>query len=159
VDNDAARRNYNDLGIDAMPKAKTATTTLTVCEQYVRDNPEVLSGFTLNITGGELANLRVRACRGPVRVLVKIDREGGGAQRTVADATNVTDQWRDIALQMFASLDAGKNYLLTWVIDGPADDWQVVSELTLDRTVHYRHLKKRRSGVMNAEILNLRVRP
>lgn len=144
-----------------MPKAKTAAATKlpTICEQYVIENPEVLGGFTLTITGNELATLRVRACRGPVRVLVKTDREGGGAQRTVADAPNVDDEWRDISLQVFNTLQRGQAYVLVWVIDGPADDWQVVSELTLDGTVHYRHLKKNRPGTMNAEILNVRVRP
>ena len=144
-----------------MPKAKTAAAAMqpTVCEQYVADNPEVLSGFTLAITGSELAVLRVRACRGPVRVLVKIDRAAGGAQRTIADATDITDGWRDISLQVFGTLTRGQAYVLVWVVDGPADDWQLVSELTLDGTVHYRHLKKKRPGIMNAEILNVLVRP
>lgn len=143
-----------------MPKTNiAAASTPTVCERHVTDNPEVLSGFTLTITGAELAVLRVSACRGPVRVLVKIDREGGGAQRTIADATNVTDVWRDISLQIFGTLDRGRSYVLAWVVDGPADDWQLVSELTLDGTVHYRHLKKHRPGVMNAEFLNVKVRP
>src|SRR5262249_17520179 len=131
----------------------------TLCEQYIIDNPEVLSGFVLTITGKELANLRVRACRGPLNILVFLDREGGGAQQLIADAKDVDDQWREISLQRFATLTPGQGYVLTWVINGPSDDWQLVSEVTLDGTVHYRHLKKRRPGVMNGEVLLIKVRP
>jgi hypothetical protein len=135
------------------------TVTETLCERFIKDNGEVISGFTLTITGREQGNLKVRACRGPVRVLVVLDREIGGARRVVADATDVTDLGLDISLQVFTSLAPGQNYVLTWVIDGPADDWQLVSELALDGTVHYRHLKRRRPGVMNAEMLLIKVRP
>jgi hypothetical protein len=139
---------------------KTAATTgSTACEQYIKANPEILSGFSLTITGKEQAMLRVSSCRGPVRILTYLDDEGGGAQRLIADTQNVTGAWREISLQAFASLTPGKNYVLTWVIDGPADDWQLVSEVTLDATVHYRHLKKRRPDVMNAEALAIKVKP
>jgi hypothetical protein len=131
---------------------------LTLCERYIVDNPEVLSGFSLTIDGSESANLRVSSCRGPVRVRVTLDRETGGAPRLIADASEVTDVWRDISLQAFASLAPGQNYVLIWVIDGPADDWQVVSELSLNQTVHYRHLKKHRPGVINGEVLMIKVR-
>jgi hypothetical protein len=147
-----------------MPKAKSAAAAPaeaapTQCELYIKENAEVLGGFSLTITGRELAVLRVRSCRGPVRILTFIDREGGGAQRQIADSPDITDQWRSISLQAFATLVPGQNYVLTWVIDGPADDWQVVSELLLDDTIHYRHLKKQRVGVMNGEILMVKVRP
>jgi hypothetical protein len=147
-----------------MPKAKTAAADTVVpvstqCELYIKENAEVLGGFSITITGSELALLRVRSCRGPVRIMTFIDREGGGAQRLVADSPDVTDQWRSISLQVFATLVPGQNYVLTWVIDGPADDWQVISELLLDDTIHYRHLKKQRVGVMNGEILMIKVRP
>ena len=143
-----------------MPRAKSAAVAApTVCELYIKEHAEVLGGFSITITGQELAMLRVRSCRGPVRILTFIDREGGGAQRLVADSPDITDQWRSISLQVFATLVPGQNYVLTWVIDGPADDWQVVSELLLDDTIHYRHLKKQRVGVMNGEILMLKVRP
>jgi hypothetical protein len=132
---------------------------LTMCEQFIKDNPEVLAGFSLTITGREQALLRVRSCRGPVRILAFIDRENGQAQRLIADAPDVGSDWREISLQAFSTLIAGQNYVLTWVMDGPADDWQVVSELTMDGTVHYRHLKKRRAGVMNGELLMIKVRP
>jgi hypothetical protein len=132
---------------------------LTMCEQFVKDNPEVLSGFTLTITGQEQGALRVRSCRGPVRVLTIIDRENGGQQRTLADTPDVAGDPRDISLQALSTLVPGQTYILMWVMDGPADDWQVVSELMLDGSVHYRHLKKRRPGVMNAEVLIIKVRP
>lgn len=143
----------------AAAKKKTAAAGgITTCEQYILDNPEVLGGFSLTITGQEQATLRVRACRGPVRILTFLDRVAGGARRLIADSQGVTDVWRPISLQAFATLAPGQDHVLTWVIDGPADDWQLVSELTLDDTVHYRHLKKRRPGVMNAEVLIIKVR-
>jgi len=103
--------------------------------------------------------LRVRSCRGPVRILTFIDRENGGAQRLIADTPDVGGDFKEISLQAFSTLIPGQTYVLTWVMDGPADDWQVISELTLDGSVHFRHLKKRRAGVMNGELLMIKVRP
>lgn len=156
----ARKAKKKDLAV-AVPSEPGARTMagLTLCEKYIVDNPEVLSGFTLTIAGSELANLRVRSCRGPVDVRVILDRETGGAPRLIADSPGVIDASRDISLQAFGSLAPGQNYVLTWVIDGPAADWQVISELSLDGTVHYRHLKKRRPGVINGEVLMIKVRP
>lgn len=134
----------------------------TGCETYIEENPEVLSGFSITINGDEAAKLRVKACRATLRIVTffERDRPGGGMPKTpIADTPNVRDEWVEISLQILNSAEPGQKYVLSWVVDSPSDDWQLVSELILDGTVHYRHLKRTRPGIINAEVLFVKVRP
>lgn len=142
-------------------KKKAADSTKTSCERFLEENPEILSGFTVTITGTEVANLRVKACRGTVRILTFFQKDppSAGPRLPVSDTPGVVDEFVDISLQALANVLPGQNYVLTWVIDSPVDDWQLVSEFSLDGTVHYRHLKKFRPGVLNGEVLFVKVRP
>jgi len=146
-----------------MPRAKktSASKTKTGCERYIEQHPEVLSGFTITVTGQENALLRVKACKATLRILTFLerDRASGGPRVPIADTPSVTDEWVEISLQALNSVEPGQSYVLTWVIDSPSDEWQLVSELVLDGTVHYRHLKRNRPGIINAEVLFLKVRP
>ncbi|HZF14642.1 MAG TPA: hypothetical protein VE046_01740 [Steroidobacteraceae bacterium] len=140
---------------------KNANTGKTSCERFIEENPEILGGFTVTIVGDEDIKLRVKACRGTLRILTFFERDKstGGARTPIADTPGVTDQWVDISLHALNSVQPGQNYVLTWVIDSPVDDWQLVSEFSLNGTVHYRHLKRNRLGVINAEVLFVKVRP
>jgi hypothetical protein len=134
----------------------------TECETYIETHPEVLGGFSITISGNEAAKLRVKACKATLRILTffERDRPGGVGTRTpIADTPNVRDEWVEISLQSMNSVEASQKYVLTWVIDSPSNDWQLVSELVLDGTVHYRHLKRFRPGIVNAEVLFVKVRP
>jgi hypothetical protein len=144
-----------------MPRAKKqASATKTPCEIYIEEHPEVLSGFSITISGAEVAVLRVKACRATLRILTFLERDkpGGCPRVPIADTSNVRDEWIEISLQAINSVEADQKYVLTWVVDSPSTDWQLVSELILDGTVHYRHLKKTRPGVINAEVLFVKVR-
>lgn len=145
----------------AKAKKKSATPDKTSCEAYIEENREVLSGFSITISGKENAVLRVKACRGTLRILTFFERDRpGNTQKPapIADTPNVRDEFVEISLQALSSVEAGQKYVLTWVVDSSVDDWQLVSELILDGTVHYRHLKKNRPGVINAEMLFVKVR-
>lgn len=144
-----------------MAKAKKAgAARKTTCETYIEANPEVLGGFSITISGKENAVLRVKACKATLRILTffERDRPGGGSRTPISDTPNVRDQWTEISLQAMNNVEAGQKYVLTWVIDPSNDEWQLISELILDGTVHYRHLKKHRPGVVNAEVLFVKVR-
>ena len=53
-----AKRAKAGRGISATAADDTpAPDRATVCEQYIRDNPEVISGFSLTISGQEQAAL------------------------------------------------------------------------------------------------------
>jgi hypothetical protein len=145
-----------------MPRTKKrGTATKTPCEIYIQEHPEVLSGFSITVSGKEVAVLRVKACRATLRILTFLERDtpGGCPRVPIADTPDVRDEWIDISLQAINSVEADHKYVLTWVVDSPSADWELVSELILDGTVHYRHLKKTRPGVINAEVLFVNVRP
>src|SRR5512143_2966004 len=143
----------HDIGSEGLmaAKKKTAVAAKTSCEQFMEDNGEIISGFTVTITGKEIATLRVKACRGTVRILTFFQKDPRGAARRlpIADTPGITDEFVDISRQALSNVLPGQNYVLTWVVDSPVDDWQLVSEFSLDGTVHYRHLKKFRPGVLN----------
>lgn len=150
--------------VPVMPssKKKQSAAKQTECETYIEAHPEVLGGFSITISGAEAAILRVKACKATLRILTffERDRPGGvGTRAPIADTPSVRDEWVEISLQAMNSVEPGQKYVLTWVVDSPSDEWQLVSELILDGTVHYRHLKRFRPGIVNAEVVFVKVRP